>query len=89
MNKLTEKNERLEGELERVTFHNDENNFTIAKIKVKGQSGLVTVVGALISPAPGSILELSGEWTIHPSFGEQFKISAYKTKEPSSIYGIR
>jgi len=37
----------LQGQIERVTYTNDENGYTIAKLKVYGQRDLVTVVGNL------------------------------------------
>lgn len=79
----------LTGQIERITFSNEDNGFTIAKVKVGGKPDLVTVVGALMAPVPGEVLEMKGEWTQHPKFGEQFKVAAYKSVVPSSIFGIR
>ncbi|UCD79811.1 MAG: ATP-dependent RecD-like DNA helicase [Desulfobacterales bacterium] len=79
----------LTGQIERITFTNEENGFTIAKVKVTGRRDLVTVVGTLMAPMPGEILEMKGEWTRHPKFGEQFKVLEYRTKVPATIYGIR
>ena len=64
----------LEGQIERITYTNEENGFTIARLKVYGRPDLVTVVGNLMAPTPGEILKLKGEWTNHPKYGEQFKI---------------
>ena len=79
----------LEGQIERITYTNEENGFTIAKLKVYGRPDLVTVVGNLMAPTPGEILKLKGEWTNHPKYGEQFKIVHYKTTVPASVYGIQ
>jgi len=79
----------LEGQIERITYTNEENGFTIAKLKVYGRPDLVTVVGNLMAPTPGEILKLKGEWTNHPKYGEQFKIVQYKTTVPASVYGIQ
>ncbi|MGD9044526.1 MAG: ATP-dependent RecD-like DNA helicase [Desulfobacterales bacterium] len=79
----------LSGQIERITFTNEENGYTIAKVKVQGKRDLVTVVGNLMSPMPGEILDLRGEWTHHPKFGEQFKVVQFKTKVPATVYGIR
>ncbi len=79
----------LQGQIERITFHNDENGFTIARLKVYGRSDLVSIVGNLMSPTPGEILKLQGEWANHPKYGEQFKIVKYKTSVPASVYGIQ
>jgi len=79
----------LQGQIERITYTNEENGFTIARVKVYGQRDLVTVVGKLMAPAPGEILKMRGEWANHPKYGEQFKIVQYQTAVPASVYGIQ
>ena len=78
----------LQGQIERITYTNDENGFTIAKVKVYGRRDLVTVVGNLLAPTPGEILKMQGEWTSHPKYGEQFRVVHYKSLVPASVYGI-
>ncbi|OEU56511.1 MAG: recombinase RecD [Desulfobacterales bacterium C00003106] len=78
----------LQGQIERITYTNEENGFTIARLKVYGQRDLVTVVGNLMAPTPGEILKMKGEWADHAKYGEQFKIVQYKTTVPASVYGI-
>ena len=79
----------LSGQIERITFTNEENGFTIARVKVRERQELVTVVGTLMAPIVGEILEMRGEWSTHPKFGEQFKVLESKTKVPATVYGIR
>jgi len=79
----------LTGQIERITFRNEENGFTIAKVKVSGQADLIAVVGTLPAASPGEVLEMKGEWTQHPKFGEQFKVAACKSVVPASVLGIR
>ncbi|HSQ85375.1 MAG TPA: hypothetical protein VLM43_11690, partial [Desulfobacterales bacterium] len=69
----------LSGQIERITYTNEENGYTIAKVKIYGRYDLVTVVGYLMAPTPGEILKMRGEWVNHPKFGEQFKVTEYKT----------
>jgi exodeoxyribonuclease V alpha subunit len=78
----------LQGQIERITYTNEENGFTIARLKVYGQRDLVTVVGNLMAPTPGEIIKMKGEWADHAKYGEQFKIVQYKTAVPASVYGI-
>src|SRR5208337_3339687 len=80
--------EDLQGQIERITFHSEETGFTIARLKVKGFRELITVVGNLMAPVPGQVLQATGEWTTHPQFGEQFKIIRYKTLVPATVAGI-
>ncbi len=77
------------GQIERITFTNEENGFTIARVKVDGRHELVTVIGTMMAPMVGEILEMRGEWSAHPKFGQQFKIFEYRTTVPATVYGIR
>ncbi|MDI1338036.1 MAG: AAA family ATPase [Lacunisphaera sp.] len=79
----------LTGVLERIIFFNEENHYTIAELKPDKGTEAVTVVGALPGVQCGETLQLTGEWTKHAQHGAQFKIAAYKSELPSSVYGIR
>lgn len=78
----------VKGQLERVTFKNEENGYTVAKILICGSKSLVTAVGNIPSSMPGEILNMSGEWSHHPKFGEQFKVVSCSTAVPASVVGI-
>ncbi|MDD4071445.1 MAG: ATP-dependent RecD-like DNA helicase [Desulfobacterales bacterium] len=79
----------LSGQIERITYANEENGYTIARLKVYGRPDLVTVVGNIMEPAPGAVLNMKGEWTQHPRFGEQFRVVNYETAVPATVYGIK
>ncbi|HSM89905.1 MAG TPA: ATP-dependent RecD-like DNA helicase [Desulfobacterales bacterium] len=79
---------RLSGQIEHITFTNQENGFTIAKVRVPGRRDLVTVVGNLLAPTPGEMLDMQGEWALHPKFGEQFKVEQFTTQVPATVHGI-
>ncbi len=79
----------LSGQIEKITFTNEENGFTIARVKVDGRHEPVTVMGTLMAPMPGEILDMRGEWSNHPRFGRQFKVLEYRTKVPATVYGMR
>lgn len=78
----------IQGQIERVTFYNDETDFTIAKLKVSGYRDLVTITGTLMAPTPGQVVRATGEWINHPKFGEQFKIVRYTTLVPATVAGM-
>ena len=79
----------LTGQIERVTYTSEETGYTIAKLKVQGHWDLVTIVGNILSPTPGEILTLKGEWVRHARYGDQFKVQSYQTAVPATVYGIR
>ena len=84
----------LTGVLERIIFFNEENHYTIAEfrpdaVNPKDPEAKVTIVGALPGVECGETLHLDGEWTRHAQHGAQFKVAAFKSELPSSVYGIR
>jgi len=79
----------LSGQIERITYANPENGYTIAQLKVKGERRMVTVVGNLMEPMPGEVMEFQGRWKIHPKYGEQFEVEQYRTTMPSTVHGIK
>ena len=54
--------ESLSGLIERVTFFNEENGWTVLKVKAKGHRDLVAVVGSLHSVSAGEWVTAEGRW---------------------------
>lgn len=79
----------IRGQLERVTFSNEENGYSVFKIFVKGNPDLVTAVGFCAKHMPGEELEMVGEWTNHPKFGRQFQFTGCRSLLPSTVEGIK
>lgn len=80
--------EYLSGVVERITFINEENGFCVIKIKSKGFSELVTVVGNMASVNVGAVVSLKGEWKYDSKYGKQFCVYSYKETMPATIAGI-
>lgn len=80
--------EKIDGIVERVTYHNAENGYCVLRIKVKGHKELVTVLGFLSSVSAGETLEAWGGWIQNRDFGLQFKAQSLKTIPPSTLEGI-
>ena len=78
----------VEGVLERVTYSNDENAWSVVKLLVPGKTDLVTAVGNLLGVQPGENLRLSGRWTTDKKYGEQFRVESYVTVKPATLVGI-
>lgn len=81
--------EELVGHIERITFQNGENGFTIAQLKEKKITTLHCIVGTLPGIKPGETIRCQGEWTQHLVYGRQFAVSAYRVEAPSDIIGIK
>ena len=84
----TEQEASIRGVLDHITFHNEENGYTVARLQ--SESGVpVIVVGTFSDLNLGETIEAWGEWTTHPSYGPQFRISSYRPVIPSSTEGIK
>jgi exodeoxyribonuclease V alpha subunit len=78
----------LEGSVERITFHSEDNHFTIAKMKIKGRRDLLTIIGHLFSITPGEVLKIQGSFEQHAKYGQQFRIEQYESVIPATVVGI-
>jgi len=78
----------LSGQVERVTFHNEETGFCILKVKVQGRKEPVAVLGTLPSVAPGEWVTAQGTWERDREHGIQLKTHKLKTQPPTSLEGI-
>lgn len=91
----------LSGSVERITFYNPENGYTVLRLKpdsnlgqrlvnktALNSAGLATVVGNLPEVSPGEHLRLQGQWDNHPKHGPQFKAEICEQSLPSTLAGI-
>ncbi|MFQ5857187.1 MAG: ATP-dependent RecD-like DNA helicase [Anaerolineae bacterium] len=79
----------IEGTVERITFYNEENGYTVARFQPRRKSYLITIVGNLMSVNVGGSLRLEGRWTTHAQYGRQFEVESYTVQMPATIEGIR
>ena len=80
--------ENIQGTLDHITFQNQENGFTVARLLQKGGAEPVTVVGTLAGVPVGSTLLLTGSWTLDARFGRQFRVEQYQLIKPNTLAGI-
>jgi exodeoxyribonuclease V alpha subunit len=79
----------LEGQIERVTYSNQETGYTVATITVPGHREPVTIVGNILAPKPGEVLLVKGAWINHPRFGRQFRVDSHSVRVPATVPGIK
>ncbi|MFD5181976.1 ATP-dependent RecD-like DNA helicase [Streptomyces sp. NPDC058372] len=79
----------LEAVLERITYANEENGYTVARVDTGRGGDLLTVVGSLLGAQPGESLRMEGRWGSHPQYGKQFTVENYTTVLPATVQGIR
>ena len=80
--------EHLRCVVERITYQNEENGYTVLKCAVKNYSDLVTVVGTMPDTHVGSVLSLEGFWKMDAKYGRQFCVERFEETLPATVYGI-
>lgn len=81
--------EKLIGIVERVTFHNEENGWSVLKVSsFKDPSKLATVLVHQAKVYAGSTMEFWGAWGHHPKHGEQFKAIKVIEKKPATAAAL-
>ncbi len=72
----------VQGEIDEIRFRNDENGYTILVLDHEGEP--LVCVGTLPPVSEGERLTLTGDFTVHPRFGKQFKIKTAVTETPET-----
>ena len=90
----------LKGSVERITYHNAENGYSVIRLKPDSRrmlpyahgarrDELATVVGNLPEIQPGEWLRLTGKWLRHPKHGWQFSAETCEQGRPATSEGIK
>ena len=74
--------------VERITYQNAENGYSVLKCAVKGYNDLVTVVGNLLDANVGSVLLIDGDWKVDRKYGQQFIAEKWEETLPATVYGL-
>lgn len=74
--------------VERITYQNPENGYTILKCRVKDYSDLVPVIGNLLDVNVGSVLLVEGNWKVDAKYGRQFVAESWEETLPATVYGM-
>ena len=80
--------ERLRCVVERITYQNEQNGYSVIKCRAKGYSDLVTVVGAMPEVHVGAVLSLTGAWKMDSKYGRQFSVESFEETLPATVLGI-
>ena len=80
--------EKLRCVVERITYHNEMNGYSVIRCRAKGFGELVTVVGTMPEVHVGSVLQLTGSWKINAKYGRQFSAESFEEALPATVYGI-
>lgn len=79
---------KLRAVVERITYQNPDNGYTVLKCAVKNYQDLVTVVGSLLDVNVGSVLLIDGNWKMDSRYGRQFQAKTWEETMPATVFGI-
>lgn len=77
------------GYIERITFQNPENGYTVAQLKEPKKRELTCIVGIMPALQPGESVSCSGQWKQHLVHGKQFEVEQYQVEAPADLMGIQ
>lgn len=76
----------LTGAVERVIYHNDQNQYTVFEMHAETED--ITVVGSFPYISEGEELVVYGKWSMHSTFGQQFKAEAFEHRRPATTAAL-
>lgn len=90
-----EEQESLRGVVERITYHNEESGYTVAKLALERPTPHLPhwqreapIVGAMVGVNVGEAVELGGAWEVHPQYGKQFTVKTLRSVLPATVAGM-
>lgn len=76
----------IQGTVDEILFQNSDNGYVVARVKSGNEK--ITIVGTIPYITEGQDLKLTGQWVIHPQFGQQLKVEACEEILPATLVGI-
>lgn len=75
--------EQLEGIISTIIYRNDANGFTVMELECDEQLIIAMVNAPLLGE--GEQVMLSGGWTVHKEYGQQFKAASCQLLPPENL----
>ena len=76
----------LEGMIDEVVYTNEENGYSVCVLNCMSEP--ITLVGVMPTVGAGDSVRVQGTWTVHPTFGRQFKVEYFEKELPTSEEAI-
>lgn len=74
--------------IDHITYQNQENGYSVMRVKVKDYKEPVTLVGNLLDVPVGAVLLCEGDWKMDKRYGNQFVAETWEEVMPATVYGI-
>ena len=78
--------ETIQGYVDHIIYRNTENGYTVLVLVCQEEE--LTCVGIFSDIVEGENIEAKGEFTDHPVYGRQFKVSSFEEKAPEDEIAI-
>ena len=78
----------VEGIVTSIVYKNEDNGYTVAKMKCENNTETYSIVGYMHYLGEGQKIHIEGEWTYHKNFGKQIKVDSFKEILPTTLEGI-
>lgn len=76
----------LEGVVEKIIFRNEDNGYTVAKFFTEEES--ITIVGSCLFMKESHNYRITGDFTYHQKFGQQFAFDTIEAHLPDTKKGL-
>ncbi|MBQ3266107.1 MAG: ATP-dependent RecD-like DNA helicase [Ruminococcus sp.] len=76
----------INGQVESVIYRNEENGYTV--LEISGEEAMITATGIMPQVSTGESVKLIGAFKNHPTYGEQFAVTAFERTMPENQDGI-
>lgn len=80
--------EKIKCTIERITFQNPENGYSVLQATIKGYREEQTLVGTFHEVTVGAVLTVEGTWRVDKRYGRQFAVEKWTEELPADIIGI-
>ena len=80
--------EKIKCTIERITFQNQENGYSVLQANIKGYRDEQTLVGTFHEVTVGAVLTVEGNWRVDKRYGRQFAVEKWTEELPADIIGI-
>lgn len=83
-----DKQEILEGLVTDIIYENEENGYKVIEVECDEDEDKTVAVGILVGLHPGENIKATGEWKVHPTYGDQFQIQSFEKTIPRTTRSI-
>lgn len=79
------KEETIKGIISEIIFESDASDYKVIEVESENGLELITAVGDMAGIEVGEVLEATGFWKNHPTYGEQFSVRSFIRSMPQTV----